>query len=84
MQPDPLVYVVFAGVVGLLLGAWAFLRSFLAEMRAVRDDIEKMVSKAVSAAIAPLSQKVDSHAVEISQLRAAKSDTYQRLARGGL
>jgi hypothetical protein len=81
VNPDALVVVVFGGVVGLLVGAWFFLRSFLAEMRAVRADIKNMVKDAVGAAISPLAQKVEAHATEIGHLRAAKSDTYQRIVR---
>lgn len=81
MPTDAIVFIVFGGVVSLLVGSWFFLRSFLAEMRQIRDDIEKMVGRAVGSAIAPLSQKVEAHAAEITALRAAKSDAYQRIAR---
>lgn len=73
MQVDPQVAVVAFALIFLLGGIWAI-------GRGIRSDVREIVRDEV----APIKTKVDSHEKEIDGLRAAKSDTYQRLARGGL
>lgn len=73
MQVDPQVAVVAFALIFLLGGIWAI-------GRGIRSDVREIVRDEV----APMRETQRVHGEEIEKLRAAKSDTYQRLARGGL
>ncbi len=70
MNPDPQVAYLAVGVVALLGGLWAIARGLRTDVREiVRDEV------------APMRETQKIHGDEIRDLRCAKSDAFQRIAR---